>query len=126
MLAIRSRPRLVSVILDLGVRRMDLPPLQCDLRYQADFLTEEEAAGLFSEIVSGFDVKNKTIKMFDGTHHICETGCYLFADPDLTSFDALPEVWGARSPWTASLARVRDRILQESGIRSRVASLRVL
>ena len=45
----------------------------------------------------------------------------MFADAELTSFDALPKVWGARAPWPASLASVRDRIQDEVGVRFQVA-----
>ena len=45
----------------------------------------------------------------------------MFADAELVSFDALPEVWGGRAPWPDSLAEVRDRIEGETGIRFQVA-----
>ncbi len=96
-------------------------PIRCEAYYRADFLRGAEAEALFSEIVSGFDVADRRIRMFDGTEHINEIGGYIFADPELTSFDVLPEVWGQRSPWTESLALVRDRIAEQTGIRFRVA-----
>ena len=40
----------------------------------------------------------------------------MFADSELTSFDALPAVWGQRSPWTDSLVSVRDRITTQTVI----------
>lgn len=96
-------------------------PIQCEAYYLADFLSEAEAEALLFEILSGFDVADRRIRMFDGTEHIGEIGGYIFADPELTSFEALPEVWGQRSPWTDSLARVRDRIAEQTGVRFRVA-----
>lgn len=96
-------------------------PIQCKAFYRADFLTSPDADALFSEILAGFDVTNRRVRMPDGTEHIAETGSYIFADENLTSFDALPQVWGGRSPWTGSLRRVRDRIEEETGVRFQVA-----
>ena len=96
-------------------------PIDCEAFYDPDFLRFAEAKALFSEIFSGFDVTNKVVKMCDGSEFISETGAYMFADPELTSLKALPEVWGGRSPWTESLARVRHQIEQETGIRFQVA-----
>jgi alkylated DNA repair dioxygenase AlkB len=100
---------------------MKLLPIQCEAYYLADFLSGAEADALFSEILSGFDVTDRRIRMFDGTEHVGEIGGYIFADPELTSVEALPEVWGQRSTWTDSLARVRDRITEQTGFRFRVA-----
>lgn len=96
-------------------------PLNCEVFYRVDFLGVDEAETLFAEIVSSFDVTNKLVKMGDGSEYTAETGTYMFADPELTSFDIIPEVWGARSPWTESLAHVRDRIEEETGVRFQVA-----
>ncbi len=96
-------------------------PIQCEAYYCADFLHGAEAEALFAEIVSGFDVTDKRVRMSDGTEHTNETGAYMFADPELTSFAALPEVWGQRAPWTDSLALVRDRITRQTGVRFRIA-----
>jgi len=96
-------------------------PIQCEAYYLADFLHGVEAEALFSEILSGFDVTDRRVRMFDGTEHINEIGGYIFADPELTSFAALPEVWRQRLPWTDSLARVRDRITEQIGIRFQIA-----
>ena len=100
---------------------MKLLPIQCEAYYLADFLSGAEAEALFSGIVSGFDVTDKRVRMFDGTEYLNEIGGYIFADPELTSFEALPEVWGQRSPWTDSLALVRDRITEQTGVRFQVA-----
>ena len=99
----------------LSTARMNSLPLECDVRYQVDFLNKKEADNLFNEIVEDFDVTNKIIRMFDGSEHVGETGIYLFADPELTSYEALPEVWGGRSAWTASLEAVRDKIYRVTG-----------
>lgn len=96
-------------------------PINCEAFYRADFLGAAEAEALFAEILSGFDVTNKVVSMGDGSEHIAETGTYMFADPELTSFDVIPEVWGARSPWTESLSHVRERIEEETGVRFQVA-----
>ncbi|MBV9493855.1 MAG: alpha-ketoglutarate-dependent dioxygenase AlkB [Acidobacteria bacterium] len=92
-------------------------PLRCDAYYLAGFLSDAEADALFSELVSGFDVADKRVRMFDGTEFLNETGGYLFTDPELVSFDALPAVWGQRSTFPRSLELVRDRITAQSGIR---------
>jgi alkylated DNA repair dioxygenase AlkB len=105
----------------LGARQMKPLPIRCEAYYRANFLRGAEAEALFSEILSGFDVADRRVRMLDGTEHIAETGAYMFADPELTSFAALPEVWGQRSPWTESLARVRDRITRQTGVRFQVA-----
>ena len=96
-------------------------PVDCEAFYCADFLGRTEAESLFNEIVSSFDVTNKIVKMADGSERITALGTYLFADAELTSFETLPEVWGGRSAWTESLANVRDRITQKTGIQFQVA-----
>lgn len=96
-------------------------PLDCEAYYVPGFLNLAEAEALYTEIVTGFDVTNKTTHMADGTTRIAETGMYFFTNPELTSFEALPEVWGERAVWTASLAQVRDRIEVLTGIRFQVA-----
>lgn len=100
---------------------MKLLPLDCKAFYRADFLGVTAAERLFNEIVSGFDVTDKVIPMADGSKQLGELGTFMFTDPDLTSFEAFPEVWGGRSAWTDSLARVRDHIEAETGIRFQVA-----
>lgn len=96
-------------------------PLDFPAFYDTDFLGKEEAGALFDEIVGGFDVTNNIIRMQDGSELIAETGSYIFTDPELTSFDKLPEVWGGRSAWTESLAVIRERIEVETGVRFQVA-----
>jgi alkylated DNA repair dioxygenase AlkB len=105
----------------LYVRRMNLLPPDSEAFYRADFLNDAEAEALFTEIVGGFDVTNKSVRMHDGSEFVAETGCYLFTDAELTSYQAIPEVWGGRSPWTESLADVRDRIKDVTGVHFRVA-----
>lgn len=100
---------------------MEPLPIDCEAAYCRNFLDPAEAAALFDEIVSGYDITNKVTKMADGSEHVGETGVYLFVDAELTSFDAFPEVWGARSEWPASLATVRDRIEELIGVRYPVA-----
>jgi alkylated DNA repair dioxygenase AlkB len=96
-------------------------PLNCTAYYQPGFLTEDEALALFEEITSGFDVTNRIVKMEDGSEFVSETGSYVFCDSGLTSLEALPEVWGARSAWTDSLVDIRDRIAALTGVKFRVA-----
>lgn len=96
-------------------------PLECEAGYIDDFLPKAEAEGLFSEIFNEFDVNNRMIPMQDGTVLTAETGHYLFCDAGLTSFDAMPAVWGGRSAWPQSLARVRDRIRLATGVAFQVA-----
>ena len=97
-----------------------LPP-DCEIAYHAGFLGETEAAALFDELVGGYDVTNKIIRMADGSEHVAETGAYMFLDAELESFDKIPEVWGGRSPWPESLARIRERIEEMTGIYFQVA-----
>lgn len=96
-------------------------PIDCEAYYLPDFLKPEESEALYAEIVDGYDVTNKRIKMVDGSDYVAETGTYFFVDADLTSYEALPEAWGGRSPWPDSLASVRDRIEQKTGVRFQVA-----
>ena len=101
--------------------RMVALPLQCEAFYCADFLSEQVAAALWAEIVEGFDVSNRRVRMADGTEYFNETGAYLFCDPELTGFDCFHEVWGGRSPWSPSLSRLRDKLTELLGVRFRVA-----
>ncbi len=96
-------------------------PLDCDVWYRPGFLDLAEAEALFSEIISGYDVTDRKVRMADGSELVGETGIYLFADSELLSHDVLPAVWGERSPWPDSLAKVRDRIMRETGVRFPVA-----
>ena len=96
-----------------------LPP-NCETSYHPNFLDEAEAQTLFSEILSVFDVTDKVVKMHDGSDFVAETACYIFADTELTAFEAIPRVWGGRSPWTDSLAGLRDRIEKLTGVHFRV------
>ena len=99
---------------------MERLPLACEAFYDANFLDVGEANTLFDEILTEFNVTNNTIKMADGSEHSAVLGSFTFTDVHLTSFDALPEVWGDRAPWTSSLAEVRDRLFQKTGIRFQV------
>lgn len=96
-------------------------PSDCEIAYHAGFLGETESSALFDEIVSGYDVTNKTIRMADGLEYVAEAATYMFLDAELASFDKIPEVWGGRSPWTDSLARIRERIEALIGVRFQVA-----
>lgn len=100
---------------------MEPLPLQCEAHYYDDFLSAEQADALFAEIVEQFDVTDKRIQMFDGSEYIHETGIYMFCDPQLTGFEYLPEVWGARSSWPAALADVRDKVAEKIGGHFQVA-----
>lgn len=96
-------------------------PLNCEATYQELFLAADESDLLFRELTENYELTNQTIKMADGTEVVGEVGAYMFTDPELTSFDALPEVWGGRSPWATSLAGIRDRIERVTGARYQVA-----
>ncbi|MFG6107204.1 alpha-ketoglutarate-dependent dioxygenase AlkB [Leptothoe sp. EHU-05/26/07-4] len=100
---------------------MKLLSIDCEAFYDADFLGRTKAKSLFDEIISSFDVTNKTVKMADGSEQITELGTYLFADAELTSFEAFPKVWGKRSAWPQTLANVRDCIERKTGVRFQVA-----
>lgn len=96
---------------------MEPLPIDCEASYCHNFLSPIEASALFKEIVGGYDVTNKVTKMADGSEHVAETGVYIFADTELTSFDTLHEVWGGRSVWPGTLEDVRDRIEDVTGVR---------
>lgn len=96
-------------------------PLQCEAYYLENFLSEEEAAILFSEILSVFDVTNKHMTMADGSVYTAETATYIFTDEEYMSFDAIHEVWGGRSLWTPLLARVREQVREQTGVNFQVA-----
>lgn len=96
-------------------------PIDCKATYYASFLSTSESLALFTEIMAGYSINNRVIKMSDGSEHISETGQYMFTDKDLLSYEALPEVWGGRSVWPDSLASVRDRIRQATGVYFHVA-----
>lgn len=96
-------------------------PVDCEAAYCQTFLTSRDATLLFDELVSGYDVTNKVVQMADGQEFVSDNGVYLFADLELTSYDALPAVWGGRSVWPDSLAHVRDMITQTTGVRFPVA-----
>ena len=100
---------------------MEALPIDCEAAYCRGFLTQDEAATLFSELIGNYEITDKSIEMEDGSVNEAEAGAFMFADAELTSFDALPEVWGGRAPWPASLATVRDRIQNEVGVRFQVA-----
>jgi len=82
--------------------------LKCEAFYLENFLSEEDATAIFSEITSAFDITDKNLTMSDGSVCTSETSTYIFTDEEYASFDALHEAWGGRSAWTALLARVRE------------------
>lgn len=94
---------------------------RCEASYQKNFISSSLASFLYDDITRNFDLSYNTISLPDGTEHIMETGCYIFADPELTTFDKLPAVWGKRSPWTPALKQVRDSIEKVAGARFQVA-----
>jgi len=98
-------------------------PLNCEASYWREFIRPEDATALFHALITDYDVTDKSCKMADGTIYESETGTFIFADANLTSFDALPEVWGGRAPWPDLLAVVRDRIQDTVGVRFQVARL---
>lgn len=100
---------------------MNTLPLKAHAYYIENFLNVSESVNLYNDVLSLFDPTDKRIQMADGSMHESETSAYLFTEPELTSYDAFPEVWGGRSPWTALLADVRDRIEQTTGVRFQVA-----
>lgn len=95
-------------------------PLQCEAYYLENFLTEVESDNLFNELTRNFNMSCQHLTMEDGRVIEIENGAYMFADEDLCSFEALHQAWGERSPWTASLIEVRDRIQQQTGIHFQV------
>jgi hypothetical protein len=96
-------------------------PLDCDSRFDPDFLGEDEARNLFVELVSNYDVTNRFLPMADGTQWETETGVYLFADTELITGEVFPDVWGGRSAWPVTLAKVKERIESKLGASFQVA-----
>lgn len=100
---------------------MKILPLECQAFYLDNFLNRKVATSLFDEIVMNYPVTNKKITMSDGSEYISETGSYIFADENLTSYDSIPKVWGGRSVWTESLSKLRDNIKDITGVHFHVA-----
>ncbi len=100
---------------------MERLPLDCEVTYWPEFLAAEERRALFDEIVGGYAVADREVGLPDGTTCTMETGVYLFADAELTSYEAFPEAWGGRSPWPERLGEVRGRIEDAVGHRFQVA-----
>lgn len=73
-----------------------------------DFLPEAEADALLAELLADYPV---TVPPPHG-----RLGAYFFGDPECMTLKALPELWGARSEWPASLRSVRDRIADLVGV----------
>lgn len=96
-------------------------PLNCEVYYWKNFLDNKAAKILLDELRLNFPLSNKEILMSDGSKHISETGSYLFADNNLTSFDSIPEVWGGRSPWTETLLKIRENIELLTGVHFHIA-----
>lgn len=96
-------------------------PLDCEASFLADFLSPAESTALFDELVDNYPLSDRKVTLVDGTEHLSDTGAYLFADGELTSYEHFPELWGGRSAWPASLASVRDRIHDLLGHRFPVA-----
>ncbi|MFT5129701.1 MAG: hypothetical protein ACI8W8_003329 [Rhodothermales bacterium] len=88
-------------------------PLDCEAAFCPDFLGADEAAELFAELLADYSVTAPS--QFGGLP------VFMFGDPVCITAAALPEVWGGRAEWPASLAAVRDRIAEETGIRFEVA-----
>lgn len=100
---------------------MEKLPVDCEVLYWPQFMAPAEAAALFDELVSNFDIKDRKIRMVNGMSFESEQGLHFFVDPELVSYDALPEVWGKRAEWTDSLRSLRDRIEEATGARFHVA-----
>lgn len=96
-------------------------PVNCEAKYEESFLSKEEADVLFKEILEGYPVTCREINLADGTIHEGALGSYVFSDEELTSYDKIPEAFGAQSSWSESLGEVRERIAQLTGTRFQVA-----
>ena len=90
-------------------RRVKLP-LDCEADYFPDLLTRRESEEIFDYLCQHYDLSPDTIRMADGSLFENDRGKYIFADPELTSFEHLPELLGRRSEWPPLLAMLKDRL----------------
>jgi len=83
---------------------------QCVVEYHPGVLSPEESEELFRDLCQNYNVSNRKVLMADGTEFEVETGTYLFADKELTSYDVFPKVWGERQAWSPLMKMLKDRV----------------
>ena len=100
----------VKDLLDLpeGQDRIELP-LDCEAEYFPGFLTPQESTEIFDFLTENYDLSDRPIPSPTGPART-GNGKYMFADPELTGFDHLPEVLGLRAAWPPLLEQVRERL----------------
>ena len=85
-------------------------PLNCEAEYFADFLSEGESSEIFDYLCQNYDLSDRTVVTADGRVYRLDTGKHMFANPELTGYEHLPEVLGKRSEWPPLLEMVKDRL----------------
>jgi alkylated DNA repair dioxygenase AlkB len=85
-------------------------PLDCEADYFPNFLAPAESEEIFDFLCRNYDLSPDTIRMADGSLFQNDRGKYLFADPELTDFEHLPEALGKRSEWPPILEMVKTRL----------------
>lgn len=85
-------------------------PLNCAAEYFADFLSERESSAIFDYLSRNYDLSDRTVVTADGRVYPLDTGKHVFADPELTGYEHLPEALGRRSEWPPLLRMVKDRL----------------
>jgi len=85
-------------------------PLDCEADYFPKFLTPAESEEIFDFLCRNYDLSPDTIRMADGSLFQNDRGKYLFADPELTDVEHLPEVLGKRAEWPPLLEMVKTRL----------------
>lgn len=90
-------------------------PLDCEAEYHPDFLSSTESAELFDYLSTNFDLTNRLFTLEDGSQFEMETGRVIFLDENLTSYDKLPKLWGARYAWPPLMATLKERVEAAAG-----------
>lgn len=89
-------------------------PLDCDVRYFADFLSTPESDALAALILDSCTFVD-TIEMADGTRHRMDVGKFMFTDPELVESETLHASFGPRQPWLDPVRALKERIEAVSG-----------
>ena len=87
-------------------------PLNCEVEYLDDFLTEEEANALYQNLIEHYQLDKARISIEAGGKWIETDGFkILFATEDLIRKNTHPEhVHGKVHPWGGIMAELRDKV----------------
>jgi alkylated DNA repair dioxygenase AlkB len=86
-------------------------PLNCEVEYIEDFLSEESANKLFSELMSIVVKQNFRPSTEEGKTYPVNFGKVMFLDKNLIDENRFPEKqWGASNAWTDKLKLVKEQI----------------